>query len=73
MKQLLDVAQMTMITKEARIRIIKKLGTAINAQYACNLTEEIVVELVLLIDPKNDILSDPHYSRFNPTHEAGTK
>jgi len=52
------------ISAEARIRILKKLGRLINHQYGSNVTEEIIVELVLQLDPNNDILNDEHYKNY---------
>lgn len=61
---LIEVFKMDMVSVESRIRIIKKLGRAINSEYSMNLTEPLVVELVLLLDPKNNIVHDEHYRRF---------
>lgn len=61
---LFEIYRAEEISKEARIRLIKKMGTAINDTLAMNATEEIVVELVLLLDPKNDIVRDEHYRKY---------
>jgi hypothetical protein len=47
---LLNVYNMKEIKAETRIRLIKKLGIAINYEYASNLTEEVVEELVNLLE-----------------------
>lgn len=64
MQALIDVFKMDEIQKETRIKVIKQLGRAINQEYGSNITEEIVVELVLLLDPSNDIKNDDHYKIF---------
>lgn len=62
MKELIDVFRMNEIDPKTRARIIIKLGKAINYEYASNLTEGIVFELVSILDPDNEILKDEHYS-----------
>ena len=49
MHSLIEVFRMTEISKETRIKIIKQLGQAINFQYASNITEPLVNELVLAL------------------------
>lgn len=62
MKELIDVFRMNEIDPKTRARIIIKLGKAINYEYAANLTEGIVFELVSILDPDNEILKDERYS-----------
>lgn len=61
MKALIDVFRMEEVSKETRAKIIIKLGRAINDEYAMNITEGIVFELVSILDPQNEILTDKHY------------
>jgi hypothetical protein len=53
MKELLDVYRMNEIDPQTRIRILRKMGNLINAQYGANVTEEIVEELVALLTPRD--------------------
>jgi hypothetical protein len=55
---------MTEISIETRIRLIKQLGDAINYEHGANLTEPIVYELVLLLDPNDKIKDDERYLKF---------
>lgn len=63
MKSIIDVFRMEEVSKETRAKIIIKLGRAINGQYAMNITEGLVFELVSILDPNNEILTDNHYLR----------
>ena len=63
MKSIIDVFRMEEVSKETRAKIIIKLGRAINDQYAMNITEGLVFELVSILDPNNEILTDGHYLR----------
>lgn len=63
MKGMIDVFRMEEVSKETRAKIIIKLGRAINDQYAMNITEGLVYELVNILDPTNEILKDEHYLR----------
>ena len=63
MKSLIEVFRMEEVSKETRAKIIIKLGRAINDQYAMNITEGLVFELVSILDPDNSILTDNHYLR----------
>lgn len=65
MRELIEVFRMTEIKPETRAKIIIKLGRAINDQFAMNITEPLVYELVLLLDPDNSILENEHYSKFS--------
>jgi hypothetical protein len=67
MQALIDVFRMNEISVETRIRIIKQLGEAINADMSMNITEPLVYELVLALDPSDEISSDPHYKRMMQT------
>lgn len=61
MKAIIDVFRMEEVSKETRAKIIIKLGRAINDEYAMNITEGLVFELVSILDPDNEILTDEHY------------
>ncbi|NDV93493.1 hypothetical protein D0T84_00985 [Dysgonomonas sp. 521] len=61
MKSIIDVFRMNEIESKTRAKIIIKLGNAINYQYAANITEGLVFELVSILDPDNDILKDERY------------
>lgn len=61
MKAIIDVFRMEEVSKETRARIIIKLGNAINYEYGANVTEGIVFELVSILDPNNDILTNERY------------
>ena len=63
MKSLIEVFRMEEVSKETRAKIIIKLGRAINDEYAMNITEGLVFELVSILDPDNSILTDNHYLR----------
>lgn len=63
MKELIEVFRMTEIPSKIRANIIIKLGTAINFEYASNITEPIVFELVTQLDPENKILLDESFLR----------
>lgn len=63
MKSIIDVFRMEEVSKETRAKIIIKLGRAINDEYAMNITEGLVFELVSILDPDNSILTDNHYLR----------
>lgn len=61
MRSIIDVFRMEEVSKETRAKIIIKLGRAINDEYAMNVTEGLVFELVSILDPDNEILTDEHY------------
>ena len=61
MKDLIEVFRMTEIDSKVRARIIIKLGSAINHEYASNITEPLVFELVSILDSENPILKEDHY------------
>ena len=64
MQAMLDVFKMEEISVKTRIKIIKELGTAINYRYSSNVTEPLVIELVLLLDKDNAIVNDEHYKIY---------
>lgn len=61
---LIEVFRMDELSPEVRERIIRKLGFAINDSFGMNLTEEIVVELVLALNPASKIKEEEHYARY---------
>lgn len=61
---LIEVFRMEEISKKARAQIIIRIGAAINYQFSLNITEPLVYELVMLLDPENKILQDEHYKRM---------
>lgn len=54
---------MTEIAPKTRAKIIIQLGSCINGQFASNVTEGLVYELVKTLDPDNLILKSEHYLR----------
>lgn len=62
MNALIEVFRMIEISAQVRANIIVKLGNAINDEYAMNITEPLVYELVKQLDPSHEILSNPHYT-----------
>lgn len=64
MKSIIDVFAMDEIKPETRAKVIIKLGRAINDQYAMNITEPLVFELVSILDPENDILKNEHFIKL---------
>ena len=61
MQTLIDVFRMTEISSLTRANLIIKLGIAINYQYASNVTEPLVYELVTLLYPSHQILADQNF------------
>jgi hypothetical protein len=61
MKSLIDVFLMQGVSGKVRANIIIQLGRAINNEYAANITEPLVYELVKQIDPGNEVLYDKDY------------
>lgn len=61
MKALIDVFRMDEISPKKRAKVIIKLGRAINNEHQSNITEPLVFELVLLLDPDNEILKDKNF------------
>lgn len=70
MKALIDVFRMKEISALTRIRIIKKLGKAINDDIGMNITGELVDELVTLLSTSSNHpqLGDKDNS-MNPTQQ----
>lgn len=64
MESIIQVFRMTELSVQTRIKIIKRLGQAINHQFASNITEGLVYELVIALDPNDIIKDDDHYKRF---------
>jgi hypothetical protein len=50
MKGIMEIFRATELSFDVRIRIIKKLGQALNNEFGMNWTEEIVQELVLTLE-----------------------
>lgn len=64
MNDLIAVFRMKELSVVTRIKIIKKLGSAINSQYGSNLTEALVYELVIALDPLDEIKDSEHFRKF---------
>lgn len=64
MESIIQIFRMKELSIETRIKIIKRLGAAVNYQFAANATEPLVYELVLALDPCNDIKNDENYTRY---------
>ncbi len=58
MQAIIDVFRMTELNTKTRVKIIKKLGEVINYDYGANVTEPIVYELVLALEPDDCIKTD---------------
>lgn len=54
MESIISIFRMNELSIETRINIIKKLGRAINDQYGMNMTEDLVIELILALDPEKE-------------------
>ena len=63
MQSLIEVFRMEEVRPKTRASIIIKLGRAINDQYAMNITEPLVYELVKQLDPDNEAIKTEHYTR----------
>ena len=61
MQSLIDVFRMTEVSNKVRANIIIKLGRAINAEYAMNITEPLVAELVYQLDAQHEIFINEMY------------
>lgn len=53
MKEIIDVFRMNEVDPKTRAKIILRLGEIINHQYGANITELLVYELVIILDPEN--------------------
>jgi hypothetical protein len=65
MQSLIEVFRMEEVRPKTRASIIIKLGKAINDQYAMNITEPLVYELVKQLDPDNEEIKSEHYERYS--------
>jgi hypothetical protein len=63
MQSLIEVFRMEEVRPKTRASIIIKLGKAINDQYAMNITEPLVYELVKQLDPDNEEIKSQYYTR----------
>jgi len=63
MESIIQIFRMSELSVETRIKIIIKLGIAMNNQMGMNITEALIYELVLALDPENEIQNDEHYKR----------
>ena len=61
MKALIDVFRMTEISEKTRANVIVKLGQLINMEYAANITEPLVAELVYQLNAEHEIFTDERY------------
>jgi hypothetical protein len=68
MKSLIEVFRMTEVSNRVRANIIVKLGIAINDQYAMNITQPLVAELVYQLDAEHEIFKNEMYLK----HVNGT-
>jgi len=64
MKSIIDIFRMDELSKQTRIKIIIKLGTAINGQEGMNITEPLVYELVKALDQNNMDVETEQYKRY---------
>jgi hypothetical protein len=63
MQALIDVFRMVEVKPQIRARIIIQLGRVINDEYAMNITEPLVYELVNQLDPHNKDIKDECYTQ----------
>jgi len=61
MKELIEVFRMVELEKKTRARVIIKLGDMINYSQGANVTETIVYELVMILDPDNEVIKAERY------------
>lgn len=52
MESIIQIFRMTELSITTRIKIIKALGYAINNEMAMSITDDLVVELILALDPE---------------------
>ncbi len=64
MKELIDVFRMNELSVKTRVKIIIKLGFAINFEQGANITEGIVYELVKALDPENKEVETEKYLKY---------
>ena len=67
MEAIIQVFRMTEVSAKSRIKIIKHLGSIINYKMASNVTEPLVYELVMALDPDDEIKDDENYTRHLAT------
>tara|TARA_R110000772_G_scaffold239773_1_gene351860 strand:+ start:410 stop:571 length:162 start_codon:yes stop_codon:yes gene_type:complete len=53
MKEVIAVFEMKNISDDTKIKVLRKLGRALNDEYAMNWTGEIIDELVDILEAKN--------------------
>ena len=63
MESIIQIFRMSELSVSTRIKIIMKLGEAINYQFGSYVTEGLVYELVLALDPDNEIVNNKRYTR----------
>lgn len=63
MKEIIEIFKTTEISPKVRAKIIIELGHIINYKLGTNITEPLVYELVLFLDPNNEIISQDRYTR----------
>ena len=68
MKSLIEVFRMKEVSDKVKANIIVKLGIAINDQYAMNITQPLVAELVYQLDAEHEIFKNEMYLK----HVNGT-
>lgn len=63
MEKLIEIFLMENITDRTKIQLLKVTGNALNIELAGNFTEELVIELCLMINPELEpfIAKDEHY------------
>lgn len=59
MSELIAVFRMSELDIDTRIRVIEKLGRALNFEHGSNWTDEIVNELVEILYNSNEIVKEP--------------
>ncbi|MDH3325148.1 MAG: hypothetical protein OEM38_00360 [Gammaproteobacteria bacterium] len=66
MESIIQIFRMEELSVNTRISIIKKLGGAINHQFGASCTEELVIELILALDPEKEpeLRDDKRYAAF---------
>jgi len=64
MKELIEIFRMTEISPSIRANLLFKMGELINYQFASNVTEPVIFELVSILDPKHPMLSDERFRRL---------
>ena len=66
MESIIQVFRMNEISIKTRIKIMMKLGAALNWKYGSNCTEELIIELILALDPSmyDELKKDERYCRY---------